>query len=274
MSELGTLLELLHDAHSGLNTLAAEYRDWYRPRPSLELYVDRSELGETNAHWRGAGPFPREMVASRRVWLMAPDSLRVEVLHGHELVRLGVRSGARWWRWDRDSGPISWEPTSTDRAPRNPPPLLTPPLLDPARLLGMLRFEALGFSTRAGRATLAAHAVRRHPHPTNPALHYEFEFDAEHGTVLHRAALDEGHVVSVTEAMTVAYEVPIGARLFDFASPDGLPARRLEPDVAERRAGPEVQSLDHLSKTKRRVEAGSPSAESHGTPTVRRPVAN
>src|SRR5690242_1686860 len=123
MSELGALLELIHDAHSSVVTFEAEYRDWSRPRPSLELHVLRSELGETHTHWHGAGPFPKPIASSRRIWLMAPN-LRVEIVNGRQLVRLGVMKGERWWRWDRDWGTESGELMRGESAPGTPPPPL------------------------------------------------------------------------------------------------------------------------------------------------------
>lgn len=225
MSELGALLELIHDAHSQVTTLEAEYRDWNRPRPSLEVHVKRSELGYTHAHWAGAGPFPATIATTRRIWVKAPDSVRVEIIHQDRLVRLGVLNGERWWRWDPDWGPISGEPIADEDvgwAP--PPPLLTPPLVNPVALLATLRFEGIGSAVRAGREVMTAWALPRRRSPTGRGLRYELEFDVQHGTILRRATHDEGHMVSLTEAIAVAYGGGFHPEHFVFASPDRQPA--------------------------------------------------
>jgi hypothetical protein len=228
MSQLGGLLELIHDAHSRLSAFEAEYRDWFRPRPTLELRVERSELGEAHPRWRGAGPFPKAITNTRRVWLTAPDRLRVEITRDNRLVKLGVLDGERWWRWDLDDGSISGGALPDQNAWAPPPPLLTPPLIQPVRLLAVLRLEqVVRPGVLAGRRTVVAQAAPR-PLPTAPrALRYEIEFDAEHGTILRRTTLEEGQVVRVTEAKEVAYDRPVEPGRFVFKSPDGQPVRQV-----------------------------------------------
>jgi hypothetical protein len=227
MSELGSLLELIHDAHDRVTTFEAEYRDWIRPRPSLELHVERPKPGETHACWRGAGPFPKALVNTRRIWLMAPDNLRVEVLREHRLFRLGVLTPDRWWRWDLEWGTVCGQAASDDmESPTPPPPLLTPPLVSPASLLAVMRFEVIGFGVRAGRKVVRARGLPRRP-PATGGVRHEFDFDAQHGTVLRSAAIDNGHVVSVTEAISAAYDRPMNPERFVFTAPDGRPAPRV-----------------------------------------------
>lgn len=226
MSDLGDLLELIHGAHSRLVTLEAEYRDWMRPRPSLDLAVERSELGEPQIRWQGGGPFPRTAAAARRIWLRAPDRVRVEVMNGRQLVRIGVRDGSGWLRWDRVDGVESGSLSDVlDGRAGMAPPLLFPPLLEPAQLLAPLLFEPVGKTTRAGREVLAARARARYPSLTAERLSYEFEFDAGHGTVLRRATLERGEPVSVTEAVIVRYNNSIEPKRFELVPPVGLSPR-------------------------------------------------
>lgn len=243
MSELGALLELIHNAHMRVSTFEAEYRDWIRPRRSLELHVERSELGEVHARWGGAGPFPTAISNTRRIWLKAPDSLRVEIMYGSQLVRLGVLNGERWWRWDPDWGGISGELVSdheVDSTP--PPPLLTPLLINPARLLATLHFEPIGSAVRVGRNVITALALPRSPSSTAPAPRYEFDFDAQHGTILRRAALEDRQVVSLTEATAVGYDGLIEPQHFVFTSPDGQPVRAVRPQALTPQAAAGQQS--------------------------------
>jgi hypothetical protein len=232
MSGLGALLELIHDAHCRVTTFEAEYRDWSRPRPSLQLRVNHSEPSHTQARWRGAGPFPKAVASTRRIWLMAPDRLRIEVLNRHQLVRLGVLTNWRWWWWERGEEAISSELLLGEHgAAAPPPPMLTPPLIDPARLLPMFRFKVVGHAVRIGRKVVSARALPRHPQPAMQALCYEFEFDAQHGTVLRRAALDDGHIVNVTEATAVMYASRIDPERFVFTSPDGQAIRDIRSEA-------------------------------------------
>lgn len=222
MSELGELLEVIHGAHAQLSTFEAEYRDWTRPQPSVALSVERSELGEPLLRWHGAGPFPRTVSSTRRIWLLAPDRVRVEIASDGEVVRMGVRDGANWLRWDHVDGVVRNDvPGIKDGPLLNPPPLLSPPLIQPVPLLAVLWFEPTGRRLRAGREVLAARARPRHPSASAQALTYELEFDAEHGTILRRATLDHGEVFSVTEAISVRYQNGIALERFELRAPDG-----------------------------------------------------
>lgn len=259
MSELGALLELIHDAHSQLTTFEAEYRDWIRPRPSLELYVERTQLGEPRAHWRGAGPFPQAVATTRRIWLTAPDCVRVEVVHRDELVRLSVVTGERWWDWNCDQGAIYGEPSADRRAGGTfPPPHLIPPLVNPAAVLATLRLQPVGTAVRIGREVVTALAALRRPSHTARPVRYELEFDAQHGTILRRAALDGDELVCVTEAMAIQYDRPIDRRRFVFASPDGQPARLVRPPAAVRHADPRSGGASDLRAADWRAVAGPP----------------
>jgi hypothetical protein len=226
MRDLGFLLELIHDCHSRVTNFEAEYRDWICPRPSLELQVDHSDLGGTRAHWRGAGPFPKAVSGTRRIWSNAPDCLRIEVVRGGELLRLGILHGEDWWCWERGSAPISGELFPGARAGWiPPPPLLTPPLVDPSRLLPGLRFEIVGSGMRIGRRVVSARALPRRAAVSARGLQYEFDFDAEHGTILRGTTMTSGHIVSVTEAVTAVYDGPMDPEQFVFSLP-GLPSSR------------------------------------------------
>ncbi|MDQ2759020.1 MAG: hypothetical protein M3Y17_00915 [Actinomycetota bacterium] len=230
MSALAELLELLHDAHGRLSSFEAEYRDWSQPRPSRELVVDRSEIanGRFRGRWRGAGPWPTEIVATRRFWLQRPDRLRVEELRNHRLVRLGIRDDAQWWRWDQVEGASSGKASMTGADAGTLPPLLSPPLLDPVRLVAGLRFEPAGVGERTGRKVLRARARRRGQPSSCDRVSLELEFDAEHGTVLRRAGFEDGQCVQLTEALAVRYGPEIDPERFAFLSPDGKPAREIE----------------------------------------------
>jgi hypothetical protein len=236
MSQLAQLLQLLHDAPGSLDSLRAEYRDWFRPRATEELIVHRHapEDGHPRVHWRGPGPFPPEIVSVTRISCRRPDLLRVEVFRGDRLIRFGVLNGGRWWRWDEGLG------AEASRAPASGvtgwwvPPLLAPPLLEPVMLLASLRVVPAGSGMRVGRRVLRARATPRGPAPFNRRLAYELEFDAEHGTVLRYAAFEDDELVRLTEAREIGYHVEIDPDWFMFASPDGRSVQRLEPHSTRR----------------------------------------
>jgi hypothetical protein len=209
MSALGGLLELLHDAHERVRTLQAEYRDRAELPASSHPAVALDGDFIQRLRWRDGAPWPRLMQTRRCLWFTHPDRLRVELLHGDALVRVGVRDGTSWWRWDKEQGEASGQLGALCGLP----PLLDLPLLTPARLLGQLRLTPTGAAKRAGRRVLCARATLRHPaSPRNIA--FELEFDAEHGTLLRRATLCDRRCLQLTEAVEVHYGGGIAADRF------------------------------------------------------------
>ena len=220
MGELGDLLELLHDAHARVSTFEIEYRDWSRQRASNEVAVVDSDEGRPRLSWRGGGPWPEEVVTTRRIWLERPDRLRVEILEDELLIRLGVRTDSHWWRWDAVQGTTSGAAVPDEGGIVTMPPLLTPPVLAVHRLPAIMRLEPAGAGEVAGRQATRARGRPRLPNPARGALSYEFEFDAEHGSLLRRAEFEEGEIVWEREARQVVYNARIDPRCFVFVAPD------------------------------------------------------
>jgi hypothetical protein len=100
------------------------------------------------------------------------------------------------------------------------PPLLSPPVLDVPRLLATMRFQPAGTGERAGRAVMCARALPRYQPPGRGKLSYEFEFDAEHGSLLRRANFEDGRCVWQREAREVLYGSEIKPGCFVFVAPD------------------------------------------------------
>lgn len=225
MSNIGDLLALLNDADCLMQGFKDEYRDWSHPYPSAVLVIDPEGGTGARVRWRGGGPFPRASETRRRIWYEYPGRVRVEVVDGTELVRLGVRDGDRWWTWDRVGGDASGIVSDVDDA-RTTPPLLTPPLLTPARLVGYLRLHLAGTGVRLGRPVLLAHAEPKITVPDTAGLSFEFEFDSEYGTVLRRAASRNGRCVQLTEARTIRFHTLTEADRLAFVQPDLEGGRR------------------------------------------------
>lgn len=212
---LGTVLERIHNALACVVTLQAEYRDWSRVAPSLSLVAEPKRKDDCvgGLRWQGSGPFPQTVTSTRRIWLSAPDRLRVEIERNGQVEKLGVRDGSRWWRWTRAAGADSGDLLVSHR--RGLPPLLDPPLLTPARLVGWLRFDDVGTGWRAGRDVVTAHAVPRDRSPAAPGnLRCDLEFDVEHGVLLRMSICDGADCVRLTEATDVAYGRELDPALF------------------------------------------------------------
>jgi hypothetical protein len=220
MTALGELLELLHNAHEHLSTLRAEYQDWTRPRPSLEVGRDPLAPDELRLSWRGAGPFTTSVVSTRRIWVQRQDALRVEMLRGPALQKLGVRHPERWWRWDAVRG-VEMSEAPVDGRAWAIPALLSPLVLHPVELVAAMRFNPTGRRVHAGREVVCADATPRATRPVSATRSYELEFDAEHGTILRYAAFENDQTSAITDAVSVDYGSPIEPEKFVFAPPCG-----------------------------------------------------
>jgi hypothetical protein len=133
-----------------------------------------------------------------------------------------VRNCDSWWRWDEvrgtDSGSIKIHEESLTL-----PRLLSPVLLQPVKLLALLSFEPGGGGTRLGRDTILARARPREETQTGPTVQFDFEFDAQYGTMLRQARHENGCCVQVTEALAASFNAAIDPSLFEFAAPYPMP---------------------------------------------------
>ena len=220
MGALGQLLELLHDAHASVRTFEIEYQDWGRPPPSNDVIVSYADPGKPQVRWRGAGPWPKAALSTRRIWLQSPDLARVEIFTDQALVRLAVRNGSQWWRWDAEQGVIGGSALPDPRGLPTLPAMLAMPMLDVRRLITAMWLEPAGVGERAGRRVLCARGRPRVQPPTSGPLHYELEFDAEHGSLLRRAEFDDGRCVWERLAAEVLYGADIDRECFVFVAPD------------------------------------------------------
>lgn len=140
--------------------------------------------------------------------------MRVEVTRGARVIRVGVRDGDAWWRWDKDDG----ESFGTIEHHRLPA-MLEISLLRPEGLLARFWLEPTGVAHRAGRAVLTATGTQRGAASTAASL-FEFEFDLEHGTPLYIARPEDTGQRSVTEAISVDYAPPLDPNIFRFERQD------------------------------------------------------
>jgi hypothetical protein len=219
MSALGQLLVLLHDAHERVSTFEVEYRDWGRTKPSKKLTVTYAQSGAPQARWQGAGPLPREALMTRRIWMRPPDQIRVEISLGEELLRFAVRDGQQWWRWDSEKGAISGSAAPNASGVAAMPSMLSAPMIDVRQLMTTVRFEPAGEDQRAGRTVVRAQGWPRVAPRGRGFVSYEFEFDAEHGSLLRRAEFEDGECMWERRAVQVLYDAEISADCFVFDEP-------------------------------------------------------
>jgi hypothetical protein len=214
---LGELLTLIHNSDTRWHRFAGEFRDWLRPEPSTVLTVTRKD--GPRPRWQGAGPFPKAVTIHRRIRAEQPDRIRVEMFHGRQLVRVGVRSGDRWCRWDVAAGLDEGQITEMPDPTTSPPPLLRPPLLSPTVLVPTLRFEPVGVGTVVGRDVVIARATPRVRGLSPDARSYEFSFDSCTGIVLRRTRMAGDTVLELTEALSAAFDGGAPPTTFDTNAP-------------------------------------------------------
>ncbi len=152
------------------------------------------------------------------IWRAAPDRLRVELTGGVQDGAVATRVGATWW----SSSPLQGVHSSDDC----PTPAWlgegADSFLDPANLIGALRFTTLGSSTRAARPVMIADAWPTSSPMSTSALRvlgayadrYRLEVDTEYGLILSvHAYLDDG-VFQTIDALDVHINEDIDPSLF------------------------------------------------------------
>jgi hypothetical protein len=231
MTELADLLELLHGAQFPFVTLRARVRTWHhdeRNRAAFVAAARRSGGGMASGR-------PAEAAAAAVVDVPVESDDTVEIWRAGDRTRFqasgryGVRNGERWWLWDERTGAIS-----NAGAPRTRTGVHQEfaALLDPTRLLGVLRFAPLGPGRRAGRAVLRASAVPRPDVRTllfSRPLHeiglgadrYVFDVDAQRGVILRVVAEYRGDPFLRIEVLEIAFDEELDDGLFVFVPPPG-----------------------------------------------------
>jgi adenylyl-sulfate kinase len=206
------LLTLLYEAHRGVRAMTMEIRDWQRRDANYALIVQTGGDAGLRLRWLDGGPDAAPLVSERRLWFEAPDRVRVEVTHDGNLIRVAVRDGEAWWRWDPEEGEAVGSISETGGTL---PPLLDSLQVDPARLLSSTWLDAIGTRQRASRDVVHVQGVPRFQHlPTGRRM--EFDFDREHGTPLLVAAFDGEEPLSAAEVRHVVYGNEVDSEIFSF----------------------------------------------------------
>src|SRR4051812_46928112 len=219
MSDLGDLLESLHQAAHGHERVRIVWRTWHHNARANAALIGAVE---------GAGPDaespPPERHGRIRVWLEHPGRWREEREGDERGYALAIRDGARWWTYDDVQGALTGEIEpgggfDDDLALH----------LDPAALLDRFDFEPLGAGERAHRRVLKARATPRPPHPTADiafvlgagADELLLEVDADHGVLLRTDARRDGAPFEIFEAEEVEFDAGHPDGTFTFEPPPG-----------------------------------------------------
>jgi hypothetical protein len=240
VSELASLLELMHTSARGWQTIQAAGSEW-RHRDRLRQAVERSLPGDGSAvtllttHAADEpDPEPEEVREPWRLWLAPPDRVRAEFRVEEDMVT-AVIVGDTWWSWS----PLR-EVTTNQGDPHHSHG--TGPghaLIDPAAILPAVELGVTDRGTFIGRTALTVVAT---PSPRDENDEESFDWrtaahnlgdgadeymllvDAERGILLRSEARIEGSPFRIIEMESAAFDEDLGEDTF---TPP--PARDIEP---------------------------------------------
>ena len=161
MSDRADLLERLHEADGAWTSIRARYRLWQHVARSHEAFVAQAKQGRGSLMRFASRPGeaePEELEEVASVWWRRQDHVRVEYVGGRQDGVYSVRVGERWWRWDASRGATS---NLEDPELRSGVGEEFRVLVEPAPLLGLLRFAVSGRAERGGRGVFLADAWPR-----------------------------------------------------------------------------------------------------------------
>jgi outer membrane lipoprotein-sorting protein len=242
---LGDLLELLHGAAGRVGSVESRWRLWRHDDRVREAFIAQAKhSGGRTVTVGGGEPGERSPVHEEQVrfWWQRPDSIREErevpsdegSWTGH--ATLAIRVGATWWSFSPRAGAMT---NAGDEHHSHGAGEQFLAMLDPSELIGLLDFTISGGGERAGRPVLLVRCrprARDRRGPASFALHhlgagaheYAIEVDAERGVLLRAEARFDGQATSVTEALQIAFDMPLDPELFRFLAPAGEELRRTD----------------------------------------------
>ena len=233
MSELGDLLEALHQASRRFDRLRIVWRTWHDDERAHAAFI--AEVEETRG--RPPTPYapldpdtppPPERNGRIRVWFERPGRWREEREGDERRAGLAIRDGRRWWTYDAVGGAMSNEGEEETGANIGDDLAL---YLDPAPAIGLYDFELLGDGERAGRPVVRARAVPRARDETQDmsfglsfgagADEVLLEVDAERGVLLRTEARRDAEPFGLFEAEEAVFDAPHAPKTFTFEPPPG-----------------------------------------------------
>lgn len=224
MSDAGEVGALLSGATTPLS-LRVRYRIWQDHQRAAAVR-ERSSEREPHVHrLPGGADETSETEIILSIWRSGPDRLRVEFAGGARDGAVEVRVGERWWSAGPGRGVLSsdqclpgsaWLGRGADS------------FLDPADLVGPLRFMTRGHGVRVGRPVIIADAW---PHRSAegevlpPVLgahadRYRVEVDADRGLILSVHAYLGDKPFQTIDTIELELDEAISPELFELHAPE------------------------------------------------------
>jgi hypothetical protein len=165
------------------------------------------------------------------IWRLG-DRLRVQHNGGMRDGEFGIAVGDRWWSWSPRDG-------RTRRSDQYPPDAAwigrgADRFLDPPELAEVLRLNARGSGTRAGRPVLIADARAGSNGSTgrsglqalgSHADRYRVEVDAQRGLILSVHAIFANEAFQTIDAIDLQVDGTVDEQLFEFEGPPDTTAQ-------------------------------------------------
>ena len=240
MSSVGDLLELMYGATDRVESVHAVLSERHRPellKLAFQRFGERVQFARGGGYFHvAAGGVAAGKQADEHRWRIElwaePGRSRLE-RSGPDVESVLVIDGEKWWSWAPPFGLRSHEEqpgvehhqAGLDR-------------LDPSVFLSGYQLEPTGKTTIAGRAALRVRASTRpgdrtRPHDLQPGIEEaELLLDAEHGLILRKAEIVDGHEAAVTEVEEITYDLAIAADRFIFELPAGASGKSLREPQA------------------------------------------
>ena len=232
MTDLGDLLELVHDSCDRSRPATLTVTEWSHATRSTEAFArhmaqQRGQSHSVSATMARNAKQPEETSWSTTLSLERADRFREESAGRQAGARLLVRDGERWLSWDESWGTVSSDVEQQGGAQASTYGFL----LDPIGVLGELRLEPRGTADHAGHRVLLARGIPRADaeHIGSTLLRlgagadfFDLAFDAERGALLRAEANLDGEPFRRFDVTRISYE-PISAGTFTVEAPPGAP---------------------------------------------------
>ena len=218
MSQLGDLLELMHNASSSRRSVAGTLREW-RDERLVRRMEERGDATWFTDDVENRRTWPGQVEIVTQFWVERPNRLRLERRdEDGELALLVVLDGMRRATYtagwggeieDQQAGDVDWALGVAGQ------------LLAPGFLLGELEIHTPGFAKAAGRAVVVARSRERSQlaWPFGTTGEQELLVDAESGALLRFAGLIDDQEALVYELQDLTFEPDLNDELFTFDPP-------------------------------------------------------
>ena len=236
MTELGTVLALLHDEPVRVRRLRAEIEQWQDAEVAMRAFEAHAERGGGFVAFGGDEDDDADDIAAssaagtgQRVRIWVDRDERLEREEGSD-GRLVVRRGESWWSHDEYNGAIAETEGTVGTSVADDQRWI----LGGLAAVAFLRLEVAGAGEVAGRPTHRLIGVaspgqddgfHRSPLPGLGSDRVELDVDREHGLILRVMMFFDGEPYARHEVVELGVGEAFDDALFTFVSPDGSAPR-------------------------------------------------